>query len=73
MLAETMADHKESEKLPSELVTTLETIDDLITAARSRRSSIPFRRIAASSISGAVSRLPAGAARSTRSTRASTR
>jgi hypothetical protein len=30
MLAGTMADYKESEKLPSELVTTLETIDDLI-------------------------------------------
>jgi len=30
MLAGTMADYKESERLPSELVTTLETIDDLI-------------------------------------------
>ncbi len=30
MLAGTMADYKESEKLPSEIVTTLETIDDLI-------------------------------------------
>ena len=33
MLAGTMADYKESEKLPSELVTTLETIDDLITVS----------------------------------------
>lgn len=31
MLAGTMADYKESEKLPSELVTTLETIEDLVT------------------------------------------
>lgn len=30
LLAGTMADYKESEKLPSELVTTLETIEDLI-------------------------------------------
>jgi len=30
MLAGTMSDYKESEKLPSELATTLETIDDLI-------------------------------------------
>ena len=33
MLAGTLADYKESERLPSELVTTLETIDDLITAS----------------------------------------
>ena len=33
MLAGTLADYKESEKLPSEIVTTLETIDDLITAS----------------------------------------
>lgn len=30
MLAGTLADYKESEKLPSEIVTTLETIDDLV-------------------------------------------
>jgi hypothetical protein len=36
MLAGTLADYKESEKLPSELVTTLETIDDLIQASSSR-------------------------------------
>jgi hypothetical protein len=49
MLAGTMADYKESERLPSELVTTLETIDDLITvsaikdefdAAAARRSLV---------------------------------
>jgi hypothetical protein len=33
MLAGTMADYKESEKLPSELVTTLETIEDLVSVA----------------------------------------
>jgi len=33
MLAGTMADYKESERLPSELVTTLETIDDLVTVS----------------------------------------
>jgi hypothetical protein len=33
MLAGTIADYKESERLPSELVTTLETIDDLITVS----------------------------------------
>lgn len=37
MLAGTMADYKESEKLPSELVTTLETIDDLIAVASCRK------------------------------------
>jgi hypothetical protein len=46
MLAGTMADYKESEKLPSELVTTLETIDDLIvvSAAKKDFDAPPARR-----------------------------
>ena len=36
MLAGTMADYKESEKLPSELATTLETIEDLIAVSDCR-------------------------------------
>lgn len=36
MLAGTMSDYKESEKLPSELVTTLETIEDLIAVSDCR-------------------------------------
>ena len=46
MLAGTMADYKESEKLPSELVTTLETIDDLITVSSIKEEfdPLPARR-----------------------------
>jgi len=41
MLAGTMADYKESERLPSELVTTLETIDDLITVSSIKETFDP--------------------------------
>jgi hypothetical protein len=46
MLAGTMADFKESEKLPSELVTTLETIEDLIvvSACKPGFDAAPARR-----------------------------
>ncbi len=42
MLAGTMTDYKESEKLPSELVTTLETIDDLITVSSIKEGFDPL-------------------------------
>jgi hypothetical protein len=42
MLAGTMADYKECEKLPSELVTTLETIDDLIAVSSSKKEFDSF-------------------------------